>query len=75
MVDGPEAGLRQVEAVAQDERMKEHYRIDAVRAHLYERMNRPDLALEHYRRAAEGTASLPERNYLLSKAIRLKVGQ
>jgi len=73
MVEGPEAGLRQVESVAQDERLKEHYRLDAVRAHLYERLNRRDLALEHYRRAAERTASLPERNYLLSRAMRLEV--
>ena len=72
MVEGPEAGLRQVESVAQDERLKEHYRLDAVRAHLYERMNRRDLALEHYRRAAERTASLPERNYLLSRAMKLE---
>lgn len=71
MVDGPEAGLREVEAVAQDERLKGHYRVDAVRAHLFERLNQRDLALEHYRRAAERTASLPERNYLLSKAQRL----
>jgi RNA polymerase sigma factor (sigma-70 family) len=74
MVQGPEAGLRQVEAIAQDTRLKGHYRVDAVRAHLYERMGRHDLALEHYRRAAEGTASLPERNYLLSKAARLSSG-
>jgi len=71
MVEGPEAGLRQVESVAQDERLKEHYRLAAVRANLYERLNRRDLALEHYRRAAERTASLPEKNYLLSKAARL----
>jgi len=71
MVEGPEAGLSRVEAIAQDERLKGHYRLDAVRAHLYERMGRQDLAMEHFRRAAEGTASLPERNYLLSKAARL----
>jgi predicted RNA polymerase sigma factor len=71
MVEGPESGLRQIDAIAQDERMKGHYRIDAVRAHLYERAGQRDLALEHYRRAAERTASLPERNYLLGKAARL----
>ena len=71
MVEGPEAGLRPVERIAQDERLKGHYRIDAVRAHLYERAGQSELALEHYRRAAERTASLPERNYLLSKAAQL----
>jgi RNA polymerase sigma factor (sigma-70 family) len=71
MVAGPEAGLRRIDTIAQDERLKGHYRIDAVRAHLYERIGQRDRAIEHYRRAAAGTASLPERNYLLSKAARL----
>ena len=71
MVEGPDAGLERVDTIAQDERLKGHYRIDAVRAHLHERAGRRDLALEHYRRAAERTASLPERNYLLNKAAQL----
>ena len=71
MVQGPEAGLRLVDTISGDERLKGHYRVDAVRAHLYERMGQADRAIEHYRRAAETTASLPERNYLLRKAARL----
>jgi predicted RNA polymerase sigma factor len=71
MVDGPDAGLRMVDRIAQDERLKGHYRIHAVRAHLYERAGKSDLALEHYRLAAQSTASLPERNYLLVKAARM----
>ena len=71
MVAGVAAGLERVDAIAQDTRMKGHYRVDAVRAHLYERAGRCDLACEHYRRAADGTSSLPERNYLLGKAARL----
>ena len=74
MVEGPEAGLRLINTIAQDERLKGHYRVDAVRAHLYERAGQRDLALVHYRRAAEGTASLPERNYLLGKAARVSSG-
>ena len=72
MVEGPDAGLQVVDSLAADERLKGHYRVHAVRAHLYERAKRNDLALEHYRRAAEATASLPERNYLLKKAVRLQ---
>ena len=72
MMEGPDSGLRLVDILATDERLKGHYRVHAVRAHLYERAGRNDLALEHYRRAAEGTASLPERNYLLRKAARLQ---
>jgi RNA polymerase sigma factor (sigma-70 family) len=71
MVEGPEAGLSLVDIVAQREELRGHYRVDAVRAHLYERAGKRDLALEHYQRAAERTASLPERNYLLTKAARL----
>ena len=74
MVEGPEAGLRLINSIAQDERLKGHYRVDAVRAHLYERAGQRDLALVHYRRAAEGTVSLPERNYLLGKAARVSSG-
>jgi RNA polymerase sigma factor (sigma-70 family) len=71
MVDGPDAGLRRVEALSKDERLAGHYRVHAVRAHLQERAGRFDLAVENYRLAAEATASLPERNYLLRKAARL----
>ncbi|MBS0420122.1 MAG: RNA polymerase sigma factor [Proteobacteria bacterium] len=71
MVEGPDAGLRLVDTIAQDPKLQGHYRVDAVRAHLYERAGDQALALEHYQRAAERTASLPERNYLLGKAARL----
>jgi predicted RNA polymerase sigma factor len=71
MVEGADSGLRLVDSLAQDERLKGHYRLHAVRAHLYERAGRKDLALEDYRRAADATASTPERNYLLRKAARL----
>ena len=71
MVEGPDVGLRRVDEIAQDPRLKGSYRIDAVRGHLYERAGNQALALEHFQRAAEGTASLPEKNYLLSKAARL----
>jgi RNA polymerase sigma factor (sigma-70 family) len=71
MVEGPDAGLRLVDEIAQDPRLHGNYRIDAVRGHLYERAGKQALALEHYQRAAERTASLPEKNYLLTKAARL----
>jgi predicted RNA polymerase sigma factor len=75
MVQGPEAGLRLVDTIVQDPKLAGHYRIEAVRAHLYERAGNHVLALEHYQRAAAGTASLPERNYLLGKAARLAAAQ
>jgi predicted RNA polymerase sigma factor len=71
MVHGPTVGLELLEVLDRDKRMAGHYRLDAVRGHLLERAGDPAGALTHYRAAAEGTASLPERNYLLTKAARL----
>ena len=72
MVQGPEAGLKLLEALDGDARIAGHYRLDAVRAHLHERAGDSERAIAHYRAAAEGTASLPERDYLLLKAARLE---
>jgi RNA polymerase sigma factor (sigma-70 family) len=74
MVEGPRAGLEQVEALAADPRLAGHYRLDAVRAHLHERLGDAEQAIAHYRAAAERTASLPERDYLTLKAARLATG-
>jgi RNA polymerase sigma factor (sigma-70 family) len=71
MVQGPQAGLKLLEALDGDARLAGHYRMDAVRAHLHERAGEPARALAHYRAAAEGTTSIPERNYLLTRAARL----
>jgi RNA polymerase sigma factor (sigma-70 family) len=71
MVHGPAAGLRMLDALDADARLAGHYRLDAVRAHLYERAGDPARALAHYRAAAARTASLPERDYLTTKAARL----
>jgi len=71
MVHGPETGLGLIRALDEDARMLGHYRLDAVRAHLFEMAGDRHQALEHYRAAANGTASIPERNYLIAKAARL----
>jgi predicted RNA polymerase sigma factor len=71
MVRGPQAGLELLKALDGDPRLAGHYRLDAVRAHLHERAGDPKRAVAHYRAAAEGTASLPERDYLLTRAARL----
>jgi predicted RNA polymerase sigma factor len=71
MVHGPLVGLEQVDSLANDPRIAGHYRLDAVRAHLHEMSGERAKAIEHYRAAAERTASVPERNYLLEKAARL----
>lgn len=72
MVHGPAAGLKRLEALDGDERLSSHYRLDAVRAHLFERLGEFDRAVQHYRAAAAGTASIPEQNYLMTQAARLE---
>jgi RNA polymerase sigma factor (sigma-70 family) len=71
MVHGPTAGLELLRALDEDPRIGGHYRLDAVRAHLLEKVGERERALAHYRAAADRTASLPERNYLLTRAARL----
>jgi Predicted RNA polymerase sigma factor containing a TPR repeat domain len=72
MVSGPEAGLALLETLENDGRIANHYRLNAVRGHLFERAGNADKAVQHYRAAADRTLSIPERNYLLAKAARLK---
>jgi RNA polymerase sigma factor (sigma-70 family) len=71
MVQGPAVGLELLKELDSDARLAGHYRLDAVRAHLYELSGDHERALRHYRAAAERTTSIPERNYLTSKAARL----
>ena len=71
MVHGPADGLKRLEALDRDPRLAGHYRLDAVRAHLYEMAGNRDAAVAHYQAAASRTASLPELNYLMTKAARL----
>jgi len=72
MVDGPAAGLKRLDEVAADPRLAGHHRLDAVRGHLLERAGDLAGAIASYRRAAERTASIAERNYLLMQAARLR---
>ncbi len=75
MVNGPTVGLELLKVLDSDARMAGHYRLDAVRGHLYEMAGERERALTHYRAAAERTTSIPERNYLTAKAVRLTVRQ
>jgi RNA polymerase sigma factor (sigma-70 family) len=71
MVNGPRAGLALLHALDGDERLAGHYRLDAVRAHLLEMAGDHDAAVARYLQAAARTTSIPERNYLTTKAARL----
>jgi predicted RNA polymerase sigma factor len=71
MVDGPSKGLELLKALDTDARLARHYRLDAVRAHLFEMVGDYESAIRHYRAAAGRTTSLPEQNYLMTQAARL----
>jgi predicted RNA polymerase sigma factor len=72
MVHGPSAGLELLNALDADGRLSGHHRVDTVRAHLLELSGDHEAAIAHYQTAAGRTTSLPERNYLMTQAARLR---
>ena len=72
MVHGPSKGLELLKALDSDGRFAGHYRLAAVRAHLFEMIGDYRTAIEHYRIAATRTTSIPEQNYLVTQAARLE---
>jgi predicted RNA polymerase sigma factor len=72
MVDGPQAGLRELAAAESDPALAGHHRLGAVRAHLLELAGDQEAARAAYQLAARRTLSLPERRYLESRAARLR---
>ena len=72
MVHGPNAGLDLLNDLDTDRKLRGHYRLHAVRAHLYEMAGDNERARGSYRAAADGTTSMPERDYLNAKAARLR---
>jgi RNA polymerase sigma factor (sigma-70 family) len=71
MVHGPAKGLQLLKALDADPRLAGHYRLDAVRAHLLEKIGDYEAAIKTYRIAAAQTTSIPEQNYLMAQAARL----
>src|SRR5262249_27365912 len=71
MVHGPSRGLELLKTLDTDSRLAEHYRLYAVRAHLLEMVGDHETAIRHYRIAASQTTSIPERNYLMTRAAQL----
>jgi RNA polymerase sigma factor (sigma-70 family) len=71
MVHGPAQGLELLRALDSDPRIAGHYRLDAVRGHLLEKIGDCEAAIECYRLAAARTTSIPEQHYLMTQAARL----
>ncbi|MFD5250015.1 RNA polymerase sigma factor [Amycolatopsis sp. NPDC058340] len=70
-VNGPEAGLELLATLDGDSRMSQTHRLDSVRGHLLELAGDTGAAREAYLRAAQKTASEPEKQYLTRRAERL----
>ena len=74
MVHGPSKGLELLHALASDSRLAGNHRLDSVRAHLLEMSGDLAAAVSSYQSAAARTTNLPERNYLLTQAAKLRQG-
>lgn len=72
MIQGPQAGLTLIDALAEDPRLANHHRVEVARAHLLELAGNPSEALTAYLSAARRTTSLPEQRYLNTRAARLR---
>jgi predicted RNA polymerase sigma factor len=72
MVDGPRAGLVDLDALDGDRRLTSHHRLASVRAHLHEMAGDTQTALAGYEDAARSTTSVPEQRYLQGQAERLR---
>jgi RNA polymerase sigma-70 factor (ECF subfamily) len=64
MADGPEAGLRVVDALAASGSLPGYHLLPATRADLLRRLGRTDDAADAYRDALEFATSDAERRYL-----------
>jgi RNA polymerase sigma-70 factor, ECF subfamily len=67
MVDGPAAGLADIEAIEQDGRLAGYRYLPAARADLLRRLGRPEEAARAYRAALDLTAGDAERAYLAQR--------
>ncbi len=72
MADTPQAGLKELETLDSDPQLRHSHRLDAARAHLLERAGQIEAAITLYQAAAARTSNLPERNYLILRAAKLR---
>ncbi|WP_240157491.1 RNA polymerase sigma factor [Pseudonocardia broussonetiae] len=67
MRDGPEAGLAELDALADDRRLRGYHLLPAARADLLRRLGRADEAAGAYRAALDLVGNEPERAFLLRR--------
>ncbi|MEO8265387.1 MAG: hypothetical protein ABI706_07730 [Ilumatobacteraceae bacterium] len=69
--NGPDVGLRLIEPLLADPRLRRTHRLHAVHAHLLELDGRPEAAHAAYLHAAQLATSIPEQRHLHAAAKRL----
>ncbi len=74
MRDGPAAGLRLLDALAADERLRDYHLLPAARADLLRRLGRNAEAATAYREALELVGNDPERAYLARRMAEVRCG-
>ena len=72
MAESPAVGLAALSGL--DERLGDHHRLHAVRAHLFELAGDTRAAIAEFRAAAARATNLRERHYLAAKAAALSTG-
>jgi predicted RNA polymerase sigma factor len=70
MVESPGVAMDLLAGLDDHPRIAGHYRLDAVRGHSHQMAGDLEGAVRHYLSASERTSSIPERDYLLTKAAR-----
>jgi RNA polymerase sigma factor (sigma-70 family) len=71
MAQGPDAGLALLDGLAGQ--LGDHHRLHSVRAHLLEQAGDTGGAIAEFEAAAAGTTNLRERDYLVTKAARVRL--
>ena len=74
MVHGPEVALSELAAIENEPALRDSYRVNAVRAHLFEMNGDKIAARDQYHLAARPTLSIPEQRYLTARAASLSAG-
>ena len=72
MADGPDAGLRMLEPLLCDDRLRRNHRLPAVHGHLLELAGRGEEARAAYASAARLATSIPEQRYLNVRAAGIR---
>jgi RNA polymerase sigma-70 factor (ECF subfamily) len=72
MCDGPEAGLRHIDAVLEHGELANYYLVHSARADMYRRLGRTAEARSSYEKALALTQQEPERQFLQERIRQLK---